>query len=89
MNCAYCGMPCKGYAAMSTPSGTVLYFHHGDDEWDDDGSPSCYQQYQWYVSRTHPTCPECGWDSEIGHDVGCEHYANAAYDAQGDRRDET
>lgn len=40
--CGFCGLPCKGYANIN---GT--WYHHGDDEWDDDGSPSCYEKAQW------------------------------------------
>lgn len=53
MKCAYCGEPCKGYAAV-TPAGsdTTLYFHHGDSEWDDDpNEPSCYEKWQWFTDE--------------------------------------
>ena len=47
--CNYCGEECKGYAQGSDANGDPLYFHHGDDLWDDDGSPSCYELAQWYT----------------------------------------
>jgi len=46
--CGYCDEPCKGYASITNEKGAILYYHHGDDEWDDDGSPSCYEKAQWY-----------------------------------------